>query len=56
MIRYGSGTQICNLFSLVNDTQNAAVPKNMTIIIRRGMGIDQEPHHNLHEEKDKALM
>ena len=40
MIRRRSGTQICILILLVNDTQNVAVPKNMTIIIRSSMRID----------------
>lgn len=39
MIRRGSGTKICILILLVNETQNVAVPKNMTIIIRSSMRI-----------------
>ncbi len=40
MIRHGSGTKICILVLLANDTQNAAVSENMTITIRRRMEID----------------
>ena len=39
MLRDGSGTEFCILVLLVDDTQNVAVPKNMTIIIRGGKSI-----------------